>query len=325
MGFPTRITSVDGQTGTVDLTKADVGLANVDNTSDANKPVSTAQLTAIQARSNAVISTTWANRATAIAAIAALTPGEGYVRVTDIGKPHSLWWCDGVKLSVNGIIDFPPLGVGIILPSLVAANVATYSQVGTTITVNNTVGHAIPATTLDGNSVYLTPSTGTLVEGVFTNFQRTGANTFTCESAISQTINGFLASTTGIKTLANFTIPGNLLGLNGRIELKVSTHLLNSGGAKTLTATFGGTSFFFVNAPNNGRDVLIIGIRNKNATNRQQAVCNDSGTGISASTGTLTTAAIDTTADVVVSLKATVAVANEWMCLEHSSFTVYPD
>jgi hypothetical protein len=41
------VQSVAGKTGTVSLVKADVGLSNVDNTSDANKPVSTAQATAI--------------------------------------------------------------------------------------------------------------------------------------------------------------------------------------------------------------------------------------------------------------------------------------
>lgn len=40
------VTSVNGYTGVVVLAKADVGLGNVDNTSDANKPVSTAQATA---------------------------------------------------------------------------------------------------------------------------------------------------------------------------------------------------------------------------------------------------------------------------------------
>jgi hypothetical protein len=41
------VQSVAGKTGTVTLVKADVGLGNVDNTSDANKPVSTAQQTAL--------------------------------------------------------------------------------------------------------------------------------------------------------------------------------------------------------------------------------------------------------------------------------------
>lgn len=44
------VTSVAGKTGVVTLAKADVGLGNVDNTSDANKPVSTAQAAAISAK-----------------------------------------------------------------------------------------------------------------------------------------------------------------------------------------------------------------------------------------------------------------------------------
>ena len=44
------VQSVAGRTGNVNLTKADVSLANVDNTSDANKPISTAQAAAIAAK-----------------------------------------------------------------------------------------------------------------------------------------------------------------------------------------------------------------------------------------------------------------------------------
>jgi len=48
--------------GNIDLAKGDVGLGNVDNTSDANKPVSTAQQTALDAKTNKLIVT---NRQTA--------------------------------------------------------------------------------------------------------------------------------------------------------------------------------------------------------------------------------------------------------------------
>ena len=44
---PYPVTSVAGRTGAVTLSKTDVGLSNVDNTSDTAKPVSTAQATAI--------------------------------------------------------------------------------------------------------------------------------------------------------------------------------------------------------------------------------------------------------------------------------------
>lgn len=46
------VTSVNGQTGDVVLDKSDVGLGNVDNTSDANKPISTATQTALNAKAN---------------------------------------------------------------------------------------------------------------------------------------------------------------------------------------------------------------------------------------------------------------------------------
>ena len=47
-----QVTSVAGKTGVVTLVKGDVGLSNVDNTSDAAKPVSSATLTALNAKAN---------------------------------------------------------------------------------------------------------------------------------------------------------------------------------------------------------------------------------------------------------------------------------
>ena len=46
------VTSVAGRVGAVVLSKTDVGLPNVDNTSDANKPVSSAQLAALNAKAS---------------------------------------------------------------------------------------------------------------------------------------------------------------------------------------------------------------------------------------------------------------------------------
>ena len=46
------VTSVAGKTGDVALSKSDVGLGNVDNTSDAAKPVSTATQTALNAKAS---------------------------------------------------------------------------------------------------------------------------------------------------------------------------------------------------------------------------------------------------------------------------------
>lgn len=46
------VQSVAGRTGAVTLAKADVGLSNVDNTSDSDKPISTATQTALNGKAN---------------------------------------------------------------------------------------------------------------------------------------------------------------------------------------------------------------------------------------------------------------------------------
>lgn len=50
------VDSVNGQTGVVVLTKSSIGLGNVDNTSDANKPISTATQTALNAKQDEITS-----------------------------------------------------------------------------------------------------------------------------------------------------------------------------------------------------------------------------------------------------------------------------
>jgi len=58
----TNVKTVEGQSilgsGNIDLSKSDVGLGNVDNTSDANKPVSTATQTALDAKQDTLVSGT---------------------------------------------------------------------------------------------------------------------------------------------------------------------------------------------------------------------------------------------------------------------------
>jgi hypothetical protein len=68
------VQSVAGRTGAVTLAKADVGLSNVDNTSDANKPVSTATQTALDAKVGSV--TTGITGADAITNMVSLTQAE---------------------------------------------------------------------------------------------------------------------------------------------------------------------------------------------------------------------------------------------------------
>ena len=56
------VTSVAGRTGAVVLTKSDVGLANVDNTSDAGKPISSATQTALNGKEPTITKNTAFNK-----------------------------------------------------------------------------------------------------------------------------------------------------------------------------------------------------------------------------------------------------------------------
>jgi hypothetical protein len=63
--------------GNVDLSKGDVGLSNVDNTSDANKPVSTATQTALNLKYDASNPSSYVNQSGARSAISLTTTGSG--------------------------------------------------------------------------------------------------------------------------------------------------------------------------------------------------------------------------------------------------------
>lgn len=119
-----------------------------------------------------------------------------------------------------------------LVPSLAATNAATYSQVGTTITVNNGTAHNL-VNTLDGAYVYLRIGSGDALPGWYSNFTYVGDNTFTCTSTVSQTTSGTVNTNTALTlvTPEQVTLPGGYLGLMGK--LKVSLLHINNNSAST--------------------------------------------------------------------------------------------
>ena len=103
------VSSVAGRTGNIVLNKNDVGLSNVDNTSDLGKPVSTATQTALDGKISKVTSTD-----NAIARYDGVT-----------GQLQN----SGVTIDDSGNIELPTISTGVILKS---ANGTRYK-----ITVDN--------------------------------------------------------------------------------------------------------------------------------------------------------------------------------------------
>jgi hypothetical protein len=87
------VSSVAGRTGAVVLTKTDVGLANVDNTSDVNKPVSTAQATSIATKEPTIAAGTtaqvWRGDKTWVTADKTLVGLGNVDNTSDVNKPVS--------------------------------------------------------------------------------------------------------------------------------------------------------------------------------------------------------------------------------------------
>lgn len=80
------VTSVNGQDGVVVLSKNDVGLGNVDNTSDANKPVSSATLSALNAKADTATVQAALDDKVNSADLAAIATTGSYNDLTDV--PH---------------------------------------------------------------------------------------------------------------------------------------------------------------------------------------------------------------------------------------------
>lgn len=85
LNYPTApVTSVAGRTGAVTLSKSDVGLGNVDNTSDANKPISSAAQTALDSKQTKITSSGLL-KGNGSGSVSAATAGTDYVSPSAIG------------------------------------------------------------------------------------------------------------------------------------------------------------------------------------------------------------------------------------------------
>lgn len=123
------VQSVNTQTGNVVLGASDVGLGNVDNTSDADKPVSTAQQTALDAKADLVGGVIPTSQIPAIAITEFLgSVGSEAAMLALIGQPGD--WC----LRTDKAVGYVIVGAD---PSLIA-NWEAFTVPGSAVTTINT-------------------------------------------------------------------------------------------------------------------------------------------------------------------------------------------
>ena len=99
------VQSVASKTGAVSLVKGDVGLGNVDNTADADKPVSSATQTALDAKEDTITGAATTITGTDLTASRALTSSAtGKVEVSAVTSTE-LGYLDGVTSAIQTQID----------------------------------------------------------------------------------------------------------------------------------------------------------------------------------------------------------------------------
>lgn len=129
------VTSVAGKTGTVVLDSDDVGLGNVDNTSDLDKPVSTATQAALDAKADLVNGVIPTSQIPAIAITEFLGPVASEAEMLLlVGQPGD--WCLRTDVAIGYVIIGPD-------PSL-ASNWEAFTVPGSAVTsVNGQVGTVV--------------------------------------------------------------------------------------------------------------------------------------------------------------------------------------
>lgn len=128
------VSSVAGRTGAVTLTKSDVGLANVDNTSDVNKPMSTATKTYVDSAVASIHSgqtaTAKSGNYTAVAGdfVLANAASAGFTVTLPAVQNGALVSVKKIDSSVNGVLVVGQGGVLIDDQSSIAVNTQWQSQ-----------------------------------------------------------------------------------------------------------------------------------------------------------------------------------------------------
>jgi hypothetical protein len=251
---------------------------------------------------------------------------ERLIRITDVGVNGSTWYSDGTQWVHESPIIYQQAAKGWLVPSLAAANAATYSQTGTTITVTS-VGHNIPATAHDGKDVYLAIASGDAAAGWYSNFTRTGVDTFTRESSVSQSASGIVNTNTAetIVTPVTKTVLGGLMGANGSLMGSAHVAQPTSANFKRVRWKFDGSTVLEAASSTTSFDNnLAKSIRNRNSESKQvfrNAATGDFLGNVAVGTGYST---VNTASDVQSSVTLQVPVANEFIALEAFMLEIKP-
>lgn len=299
LNYPTApVTSVAGRTGAVTLAKADVGLGNVDNTSDANKPISTATQTALDAKQALDADLT---------AIAALAGTSGILKKT----AANTW-----SLDTNTYLTSAVTSVSGTAPIVSSGGTTPAISISAATTLAAGSMSAADKTKLDGVATGATANTGTVtsvggtgtVSGLTLTGTVTTSGSLTLGGTLAVTPSNFASQTAAtvlaapnaaagaptFRALVAADIPTLNQNTTGTASNVTGTVALANGGTGGTTAATARTNLGLGTAATmTGPTGTIVGttdtqtLTNKTLTGYTETVYNLTGTDISPANGTI--------------------------------------
>ena len=203
------VTSVAGKTGVVTLTKSDVGLSNVDNTSDADKPISDDTQSALDLKLD------FSQILSDIADIEDTYPsypsvGEGYLYYNGLGWDFSIpsgGLPADTTLTFTGDVTAPTTGIqdasGVMVLTLSNSGVSAGTYKSVTVDLKGRVTAGTNPTTLSGYGI--TDAQSTLVSG--TNIKTVNSTSLLGSGDVA--VQDTLVSGTNIKTINGTSLLGS--------------------------------------------------------------------------------------------------------------------
>jgi hypothetical protein len=276
---------------------------------------------------NSIPSYTWSTKPAASSFL-------GQALFSDIGINGSVWYSNGTKWVHESPIVIAQSGIIIMIPSSGSIGDNGALTLTTALPATYSVGAYMyfPANAISAGSsagLYYVVMSSTTVGTIYNNTYSGGQPSIPTDLvAFSTTGPGAYTQSTGVEvTLVSFTVPGGVLGINGKLDFESIVENNNSGDSKSYKVKFDSVDLVAQSTTTSLGGRYMATISNAGIENKQRTM---SGATTASLTGTASVGAsfqnttVDTSQNVTASITGSLAVATNYCMVRAFSAEVLP-